>query len=979
MIGQTISHYKILEKLGEGGMGIVYKAQDTTLDRIVALKFLPNYLTNDSNEKDRFNQEARAAASLTHQNIGVIYEIGEHEGQMFFAMEYVEGKTLKMLIEQESESLSIKKVLEIAIQICEGLSVAHEKGIVHRDIKSDNIMLTPKGQVKIMDFGLAKVKGATKFTQAGSTVGTAAYMSPEQARGEDVDQRSDIFSFGVVLYEMLTAHLPFRGEHQAALVYSLLNEDPQPIARFNDKLSPDLERIVYKALAKEKEERYQHADDILADLRRERKNLEYARSGYYKAAPVSKEVPSVEPKKAKSYRTIIISAAAIAVLVLLFVVYNPFKLQVTENSAGGSSENSLAVMYFENIPDPADKDHNSEMLTNLLITSLSQAKGLEVISRERLQEIQKDLGGTDTKSLSPSLAGQVAKRAGVTTMLIGSILQEKPMLAVTTRLIDVQSGKIISSQQVTNFSVNNIFSLVDSLSHLIQNNLQVGSSELGEIKSVAEVTTKSPEAYRAYMEGIELDEKIYWKEATAAFLRAIDLDKHFAMAYYRLAFTQGALGDVEASQQSLKKAVDLAENTTERERLQILAASYVQQNDMPKAIERFEQLIERYPHEINSYVQLGYLVYARQMLEPEKAVEIFHRGLKVEPSAKTLWNLLAYSFAWLNKKQEALDAVNRYINLAPAEPNPYDTQGDIYAWFQESDSSRASYQKAISLREDFGSAAKLGFDAVLRQQYTDAEKYFQAFGFELPLIEAQRGLLQSAKKKIMGLPDSQISPGDRLMTMINYSYETGQNPEMLQLAERLSAYLKKDPTNTIYGRNYLAWALIKNGKSSEAQRILDDMQKDVSVGSSVLQLTSDYSSALVSFEEGKNELALEKFKKVFQALPPNHEPNIFYAVTLLKNGQIQEAIGEFQRLMYWPQNNDDFVIQDLPGADLDWPVPAVKAYYWLGVAYEKQGDKSKAIKEYDKFLEIWKDADFTSPEIIDAKARITVLKGMAAK
>src|SRR5208283_2199097 len=542
------------------------------------------------------------------------------------------------------------------------------------------------------------------------------------------------------------------------------------------------------------------------------------------------------------YRTIIISVAAVVVLVLLFVVFNPFKLQVTENSAGGSSENSLAVMYFENIPDPADKDHNSEMLTNLLITSLSQVKGLEVISRERLQEIQKDLGGTDTKSLSPSLAGQVAKHAGVTTMLIGSILQEKPMLAVTTRLIDVQSGKIMSSQQVTNFSVNNIFSLVDSLSNLIQTTLQVGSSEPGEIKSVADVTTKSPEAYRAYMEGIELDGKIYWKEASAAFLRAIDLDKHFAMAYYRLAFTQGAVGNVEASQQSLKKAVDLAENTTERERLQILAASYVQQNNLPKAIEIFNQLIERYPHEINSYVQLGYIVYARQMLEPERAVELYRRGLKVEPSAKTLWNLLAYSFAWLNKKQEALGAINSYVSLAPAEPNPYDTEGDIYAWFQEYDSSRASYLKAISLREDFGSAAKLGFDAVLGQQYTDAEKYFQSADFELPLVDAHRGLLQSAKKKLMGLPDSQISPGDRLMAMINYSCETGQYPEMLQLAEKLSSYLKKDPTNIIYGRDYLAWALIKNGKSTEAQRVLDDLQKDVRGGSPSIQVSTDYSS-----------------------------------------------------------------------------------------------------------------------------------------
>ena len=280
MIGSTISHYKILEKLGEGGMGVVYKAHDTILDRDVALKFLPHYLTSDPTEKERLHHEARAAAALTHTNIAVVYEIGEHDGQIFIAMEYVEGQTLKEI--GAKESLSVKKILDIATQVCEGLAAAQEKGIVHRDIKSDNIIVTPKGQAKIADFGLAKLRGATKLTKTGSTLGTAAYMSPEQAQGENVDHRSDIFSFGVVLYELMAGRLPFKGEHQAALLYSLVNEEPQPLARFNEKVTPEIERIVLKALAKDREERYQHADELLADLRTERKRLEYAREGLRK-------------------------------------------------------------------------------------------------------------------------------------------------------------------------------------------------------------------------------------------------------------------------------------------------------------------------------------------------------------------------------------------------------------------------------------------------------------------------------------------------------------------------------------------------------------------------------------------------------------------------------------------------------------------------------------------------------------------------
>jgi Tol biopolymer transport system component/predicted Ser/Thr protein kinase len=337
MIGQTISHYRILEKLGEGGMGVVYKAHDTKLDRDVALKFLPHYLTSDPIEKERFYHEARAAAALTHQNIAVIHEIGEHENQLFIAMEFVEGKTLKRLM--ESETLSVKRVLDIAIQVCEGLAAAHEKGIVHRDIKSDNIIVTAKGQAKIMDFGLAKVKGATKLTKTGSTLGTAAYMSPEQALGEEVDHRSDIFSFGVVLYELLTSRLPFKAEHEAALMYAIVNEEPQPIARFNEKVTPELEHVVMKALAKDKEERYQHADDLLADLRHERKGLEYSRAGYVRALSVEQPVAEREPAKAKRNLlkyvipiTIVVAAAVLLVILVLY--FGVFRTRTAELNPG---------------------------------------------------------------------------------------------------------------------------------------------------------------------------------------------------------------------------------------------------------------------------------------------------------------------------------------------------------------------------------------------------------------------------------------------------------------------------------------------------------------------------------------------------------------------------------------------------------------------------------------------------------------------
>ena len=270
MIGQTISHYHILEKLGEGGMGIVYKAQDTKLDRLVALKFLPHHLTANETNKSRFLQEAKAAATLNHPNICTIHAIEETDSEQFISMEYVDGKTMREAI--VNAKLSIDNCLTYAIQIGEALQEAHSKGIVHRDIKADNVMVNSKNQVKVMDFGLAKLKGSLKLTRSSSTVGTLAYMAPEQIQGREVDARSDIFAFGVLLFEMLTGRLPFRGEHEAAMMYSIMNEDPQPIQQFVPDISPEIIHILDKALEKAAAERYQNVADFVVDLRRVKKH-----------------------------------------------------------------------------------------------------------------------------------------------------------------------------------------------------------------------------------------------------------------------------------------------------------------------------------------------------------------------------------------------------------------------------------------------------------------------------------------------------------------------------------------------------------------------------------------------------------------------------------------------------------------------------------------------------------------------------------
>ncbi|HLG94175.1 MAG TPA: FlgO family outer membrane protein [candidate division Zixibacteria bacterium] len=982
MMGRKLSHYQILEKLGEGGMGVVYKAQDTKLNREVALKFLPLYMAAGTAEKERFFQEARAASALNHPNITTVYEIDEHEGRVFIAMELVEGKTLKQIV--QSEPLTVKKTLEIAIQICEGLAAAAEKRIVHRDIKSDNIILTPKGQVKIMDFGLAKFKGSPEGPEAGSTVGTAAYMSPEQASGEEADHRSDIFSFGVVLFELLTGKLPFRGEHPAGLAYAILNEEPPAPSGLNDKVSAELERIVFKALAKDKTERYQHSDDVAADLRHERKNLEYAKS-----TTVPK--PEAVHRRGKNLIKILVPTSAAVILLLLFLIFNPLKFEVFRDQTAEASQNSLAVMYFENIPDPEDKDHTGEMLVNLLITSLSQVQGLEVISRERLYDIQTELGKAGAEKITPSLATQIAQRAGVKTMLLGTVLQKEPQLAITARLIDVKSGKILSSQRIAGFSAAQMFPMVDSLAVLVRSGLNVPSTPVSETKSVAEVTTSSPEAYRSYLEAIELAKKFYYSEADAAVRRAIELDSNFAMAYFGLAQSRGNFGDNDGQRRALQKAWQLKKNVTEKERLQI-EASFARdvENDLAKGTEILEKLLQKYPHEQDVYQDAGGN-YTR-LYEFEKARQIYLAGLKSDSLDKSLWNSLAYLYAGLGKREEAMEAIDRYLRLAPGEPNPYDSKGEIHFTFGEIDSALYWYRKAVNFRTDFITIEKMGFNSVLQQDHAEAEKYFQQFAStpdkfqkvlaerDFLLIPLHRGEFKQVQKKLLGHLSSYQA--QKLQEPVNEAYyalamlaaETGDYATMLKYAKKRSAESRKEnPTGFMHWRDVLALAYLKGGDSKTAYKIKEELKKELTGGQPRWQVSYDYLAGLLAYEEGKYAVALEQFQKALHPLLPNRAPQYHYAVCLLKTGLLDEAINELRRTSWWSPISTGIISLDFLPASEYWPIASVKAHYWLGVAYEQKGDKKQAGNEYEKFLEIWKDADFNSPEIADAKARLAKL------
>jgi non-specific serine/threonine protein kinase len=465
MIGKNILHYKILAKLGEGGMGVVYKARDTKLDRDVAIKFLPHHIAANAEERERFKIEAQAAAALNHPNIATIYAIEEVDGELFIVMEFIDGKELREII--KSAIPNLQSAIEYATQIASGLQAAHAKGITHRDIKSSNILVTESSQVKIMDFGLAKIAGGAQLTKDHSTLGTAAYMSPEQARGEPVDQRTDIWAFGVVLYEMLTGQLPFRGEYEAAVMYSILNEEPE----YGREIAPDLKSVLQKALAKEVEQRYQQASDLLDDL---------------KAIDGGKESKFTTkiPKRQQGNRVYLFAGAAILVMVVLAAIF------WWPSKPGEQTIDSIAVLPLDNLSGDPAQEYFSDGMTEALITGLSKISALKVISRTSAMQY---------KGARKPLP-EIAKELGVKAVIEGSVMRDGDRVRITAQLIEAETDRHLWADSYER-NLTDVFALQRDIAQAIAGQVKVTLTP-GEQKRLQEVQQIDPRAYEAYLKGI---------------------------------------------------------------------------------------------------------------------------------------------------------------------------------------------------------------------------------------------------------------------------------------------------------------------------------------------------------------------------------------------------------------------------------------------------------------------------------------------
>ncbi|MBM3285034.1 MAG: tetratricopeptide repeat protein, partial [Candidatus Aminicenantes bacterium] len=649
--------YQIIEELGGGGMGKVYKALDTELNEKVALKLLKPEISVDAEAIERFRNELKTARQISHKNICRMYHLTKEEGNYYITMEYVPGEDLKRLIRKVGQ-MPVGRTISIARQVAEGLAEAHNLGIVHRDLKPQNIMVDEGGNVRVMDFGIARSLLAKGITGAGVMIGTPEYMSPEQVEGKPVDQRSDLYSLGIILYEMATGRVPFEGDTPFTVGVKHKSEVPRDPRELNPQIPPDFAALILRCLAKDKESRYQTSGELLADLARIESGL-----------PTTERV-AVERRPFTS-RQITVTFGLKKVLVPVFMLIALiiagaiFWRQVLRKAPPPppSGKPSIAVLYFKNNTGDEKLDHWRVAISDLLITDLSQSRYLNVLSADKLFNILSRLDQAEAKSYTFETLKEVATQGSVKNILLGSFSKAGDRLRIDVQLQDGQTGELLSSGRVEGKGEESIFALVDELTRKIKRGLRIPEADVAADidRELEKITTASPEAFKFYVEGRMLHNEQKYRESIQTMEKAVAIDPGFAMAYRSMAMAYSNLGLDSQRQTYLKKAFELTGRLSARERYTIEGDYYrASERFHDKAIAAYERLLELYPDDSIGATNLGILYISLE--EWDKAVELYERSLQTNPeSIWTYLNIVESYLAkgWLEKARATLESFIR--------------------------------------------------------------------------------------------------------------------------------------------------------------------------------------------------------------------------------------------------------------------------------------------------------------------------------